>query len=662
MTHLLLYPQINNEYLQFRYNLGSGEATAKQTTLKVNDGGSHTVTIERDGRTATLLIDNLYVARAISPGSSETLDTPINAIYLGSTVDNNGKASNGYQGCITGAKLNWKDLPVSKSSSDFVAIAKDGVKSGCIIQVSSTDAVFPTVASIIAGGVGFIVLLIVLPLGIVTCAVGKCIYRKRRAKFNPRSRQRSTSSPTFNWQPTIRMPEREPRLVSTQQTEMSTFDDLEMTNESREEGESNIFVQSTTGTSETVLRTPDQTPEQQNQRQIHRGHSHNNQQQHILQRHWREPEDQPVEVVQTPLQRQDSHQQSDQLRQIPPQKHITSSSFIPAPKISPEDHTADQVLMTSEPSSPFKHKRSPSGQQSILTTVTEKSLASVFDDSEVGKYVLKRIEAVNADLEEEERDEIKPFKDEGDFEPLGSVGSLYDILREADENYGPMEHRLPPDPRPPIKPKPDLSSLPPKPSTKQFQEARNQIESHRNSQTGRIEYQLPPDPRPPIKPKPDLSSLPPKPSTKQLQGARNQIESHRNSQTGRIEHQLPPDPRPPIKPKPDLCSLPPKPSTKPAQEAPRNIESHKNSQNGDIEEECLQDSLQNHEHNIQIDVSHIDPEPNSEKQARPNRAQRKRGGRHLAATPGESLMDKFQNLHLSSTPSNSQEWDKGRLV
>ena len=654
-----MYPQINNEYLQFRYNLGSGEATAKQTTLKVSDGSAHTVTIERDGRTVTLLIDNLYVARAISPGISETLDTPINAIYLGSTVDSNGKANNGYQGCITGAKLNWKDLPVTKSSPDFVAVVKDGVKSGCIFEVASTDAAFPTIASIAAGGVAFIVLIIVLPLSIVTCAVGKYIYHKRRAKFYLRSRQRSANSPTFNWQPTIRMPEREPRLVSTQQTEMSTFGDLEMTNESREEGRSSIFTQSIAGTSETVLRTPDQTPEQPNQRQIHQGHSHNNQQQNILQHHWREPEDQPVEVVQTPLQRQDSQQQLDQLGQIPSQKHITSSSSISAPKRTSNNYSEEQVPMMPEPSSPFKHKRSRSGEQSILTTVTEKSLASVFDDSEVGKYVIKRIEAVNADMEEEERDEIKPFKEEGDFEPLGSVGSLYDILREADENYGPMEHRLPPDPRPPIKPKPNLSSLPPKPSITQLQEVHSEIESHKKSQTGQIK---PPDSQPPIKPIPNISNLPPKSSTNLAPKVPRNIELHRNSQTGRIEQQLPRDTRPPIKPKPDLSSLPPKPSTKPAQEVPRNIKSHNSSQNGGIEEH-LQDFMQNHEHkHTQIDVSHVDPNPNSEKQVRPNRAQRKRGSKCLAATPGESLMDKFQHLQLSSTPSNSQEWDKGRLV
>ena len=52
------------------------------------------------------------------------------------------------------------------------------------------------------------------------------------------------------------------------------------------------------------------------------------------------------------------------------------------------------------------------------------------------------------------------FKEEGDFEPLGSIGSLYDILREADETYEPLEHTSAPVSRPPTKPKPTHLSQP----------------------------------------------------------------------------------------------------------------------------------------------------------------------------------------------------------
>lgn len=78
--------------------------------MQINDDRSHTVTIERKERTATLVIDDTYVARATSPGGNNTLDIDNNRLYLGASVDKDGKTSNGFTGCITGAKLNYRDL------------------------------------------------------------------------------------------------------------------------------------------------------------------------------------------------------------------------------------------------------------------------------------------------------------------------------------------------------------------------------------------------------------------------------------------------------------------------------------------------------------------------------------------------------------------------
>ena len=55
-------------------------------------------------------------------------------------------------------------------------------------------------------------------------------------------------------------------------------------------------------------------------------------------------------------------------------------------------------------------------------------------DLEVAKYLRKCIREVNHEIEERDYDE--PYKDKGQFKPLGSIGSLYDILAEADEEHG----------------------------------------------------------------------------------------------------------------------------------------------------------------------------------------------------------------------------------
>ena len=56
-------------------------------------------------------------------------------------------------------------------------------------------------------------------------------------------------------------------------------------------------------------------------------------------------------------------------------------------------------------------------------------------DLEVAKYLRKCIREVNHEIEERDYDEMIPYKDEGQFEPLGSIGSLYDILAEADGEH-----------------------------------------------------------------------------------------------------------------------------------------------------------------------------------------------------------------------------------
>ena len=271
-----------------------------------------------------------------------------------------------------------------------------------------------------------------------------------------------------------------------------------------------------------------------------------------------------------------------------------------------------------------------------MTTATERSIASVFDDNEVGKFVLKRIEAADVDLEAEDRDEMKPFKEEGDFEPLGSVGSLYDILREADENYGPLEKISASHPHPQLKPKPAKTAKPQKDLHSGSVEAENTSAPHQ---------------RPQLKPKPALARLPPTPQPQPRAKTtipHNQLpsESHLSS----VPHQ-----RPELKPKPTLASLPPPP--KPQAEA-KHIEPHEGLNSEGLETKRSQDSKQGSQEEESLQTAdHVKPTQLAEK---PSRAQRRRAGRRAAAAAGESLMDKFQNF--TTSPPSSHEWGEGRLV
>ena len=470
----------------------------------MNDERSHTVSIERKEMTVTVVLDDMYVDRATSLAGNNTLDIRNDRVFLGANVDADGKPSDGFSGCITGAKLNHRDLPLSGSTKYYAANPSSGVDTGCTFDPPEAGGAFPTVVTIAAGGVGFLLLFIALPIGIVICVGGRYAYRRRKI-YNPRRRHESSRSPTFNWQPVSQRltntGDGRHRLMQTSQVSMSdSFALQEMKKQNHSEGGS-LFEPSTPAVSEHAFRTPEQTP-QQPMRQHHSVDEGLDQDNHHLQgKPMRQHHSVDERLEQENHSPQSKHhvrrlqfhgkQQRDDQQQLRQNKllplHTTSESAVvvqppSVPKVqtqlSNESTTGVLQSGTQVPPVPIQppsvpqtklskastsarpqvptvpmHTRSLSGHQSVMTTATEAT--SVFDDSEVGVYVLKRIEAANEDLKTLQRDEMILFKDEGVFEPLGSIGSLYDIVRDADENYGQSEPVV----QPSLKPKLQLSTV-----------------------------------------------------------------------------------------------------------------------------------------------------------------------------------------------------------
>ena len=126
-----LSSQTVDGHLQFRYQLGDGEAVVQQNTEMLNDGRLHSASVRRTERSAELVVDDRYINRTMSPGEEATLDISPGAIYLGATVDSQGSINEGFIGCIQGAKLDRKDLPIGGESADFVSTVSPGVEFGC---------------------------------------------------------------------------------------------------------------------------------------------------------------------------------------------------------------------------------------------------------------------------------------------------------------------------------------------------------------------------------------------------------------------------------------------------------------------------------------------------------------------------------------------------
>ena len=402
-----------------------------------------------------LVIDDTYVARATSPAGSDTLDIGNDRVYLGANADADGKAINGYSGCITGAKLNHRDLPVSGSTKHYRAIQSSGVESGCSFE--PPQGAFPTVVTYAVGGLGLLLVVIILPIIVIVCVVGSVAYcrRKKKGRYNPRM-----SSPSFNWQPALsRTPNtgdsRHRLMMLSQSSQVSASESFALQDLNQNQSEDSLFTPSTPAVSQHAFRTPEQSPQQARHQQSENDCRVN---ERLDQDDQQTPQDNPRRA-----RRLETEQRRDGEDVHPLNKFAASAIAVHPPSIPPrlDKQLSNKSSASQELAEPV-HTRSASGHQSITTTATQAT--SVFDDSEMGKYVLKRMEAANQSINSLQIDGYLPFKDEGEFEPLGSIGSLYDILREADENYGLTQHTYSHThtqaSRPPLKPRPQLSSLP----------------------------------------------------------------------------------------------------------------------------------------------------------------------------------------------------------
>lgn len=99
---------VENGYLEFSYDLGSGPAIIQNRALRVNDGEKHIVILTRRGKEGSIEIDHHYVEDGEAQGITSALNCDGN-IYLGGTPNislmSGGRFTQGFNGCIHGFEL-----------------------------------------------------------------------------------------------------------------------------------------------------------------------------------------------------------------------------------------------------------------------------------------------------------------------------------------------------------------------------------------------------------------------------------------------------------------------------------------------------------------------------------------------------------------------------
>ncbi|XP_076467657.1 protocadherin Fat 1-like [Babylonia areolata] len=135
--------------LVYRFNCGSGEGQV-WVPVDVSDGQWHTVSVERTGRLAEIMLDEAYTAMGIAPGIHERLNLDSEKVYFGAKVDilrnGYGDISEGFEGCMDDIRMFNIPLPLQGSNSIAHSQHFELVSFHC--QDSSTRKVTTTVAGV----------------------------------------------------------------------------------------------------------------------------------------------------------------------------------------------------------------------------------------------------------------------------------------------------------------------------------------------------------------------------------------------------------------------------------------------------------------------------------------------------------------------------------
>nr|XP_053631087.1 fat-like cadherin-related tumor suppressor homolog isoform X2 [Cherax quadricarinatus] len=110
--------------LRYRWDLGSGEGVVAVTSLRVDDGQWHHVSLERFGNTAEITVDGQHRGQGASPGSSDLLNLDTPHLYLGAEVRPWAGAQDprqGLVGCVDDPRVDNTPLPLTHTTTTKVA-------------------------------------------------------------------------------------------------------------------------------------------------------------------------------------------------------------------------------------------------------------------------------------------------------------------------------------------------------------------------------------------------------------------------------------------------------------------------------------------------------------------------------------------------------------
>ena len=381
------------------------------SSVSVTDNIFHTVTITRTEQATEMIVDDSLVNRTVSPGPEATLDIRIAHIYLGASVNVQDDTSrNGFSGCIMGARIDRKELPGGgRENDDFTTVTfSSGIKAGCPIGSLEESPQSMSYVYIVLG-VGLPVLVIVVTVFVLVCMLAQWRWNQNRehsVTVNRRRRDGGGDSPGhngFSWVPASYNMSSMSNPHGTYKTAL----DSPVAHESRFNHFNHDNVSS-------VNAPPNNVPT-------------------------------PVApVTDVPVASETDIEETSFIDRSPESLGSTRRSNIISPPVEGfslvsqanpgylEESPRSPRRKMSEPPVGHFHTRSLSGHQSLGSLTSDATSVPTIDVRDFGA-VHKRVEVANNDNENANIDELKYYKEEGAYEPLGSVGSLLDFLMDIDK-------------------------------------------------------------------------------------------------------------------------------------------------------------------------------------------------------------------------------------
>lgn len=413
------------------------------TSHKVDDAKNHALLVRRSEATLgvelTELNDTFINQTTIltsDPDDQDSLTLSISAdhIFLGAAVHVGDRSVlEGYEGCVTGVRLDRKDLPFSSDGSQDFALSfssgGSGVVAGCpLTQV--VESPLPDLYVYAALGSSLAFLLLISLVFVVVCAVGGA-WKRSRSGDHAIQRNTSPSHGGFTWQPSHNSPLRKSPLphdafmmtdiLNTSQSDQpdSRVRTVEMSSANRE-----TVLSPTQDINRDIRSAPAHDRSRQGSQRSHGHHGNQDSQRSRGRRDNHSIQD---------SQRSHSSRQGSHLAVPPPVEGFTALSG-PNPGYLQESPASSEQEVTP----PVQHVRSLSGQQSVLSAASDATSIPTEllgkDDVEVRKHLLKKVEIADMENEELDMDKMECFNEEGPFEPLGSIGSLYDFLKNLEDS------------------------------------------------------------------------------------------------------------------------------------------------------------------------------------------------------------------------------------